>query len=340
MAVLDVLNKRVFPVRFFSGTRRNPGRLRVGVTATGWGFLGLMLCGFLMSVNFSNNLIFAMTFLLAGIALVGWWQTRSNLRGLELGDWRCDAVFARQQVVYRLPVNNPSTMKRYGLGLVAQESGDGKRSRSRKDHKYFFTTGNQSASLSEPEITLPARKQKEVVLMRTAPCRGMLAGSHAALRSRFPLGLFDADLYVGALPECLVYPTPGGDQPLPDNARGQQAHLQRESDNYTDMRRYAPGDPPSRIAWQALARFDELYLKEFDGAEGKPALWFTWDAVQATGVEDKLSQLCRWVLQSHDKGREYGLDIPGIKIEPAIGEAHLRQCLSTLALYGNPERRS
>ena len=103
------------------------------------------------------------------------------------------------------------------------------------------------------------------------------------------------------------------------------------------MRRYTPGDPLSRIHWKALARFDELYTKEFDGAQGQPALWLRWDDVKAAGIEEKLSQLCRWIVEAHAQNREYGLEIPGTKIDPADGESHQQSCLVALALYEENE---
>ncbi len=311
MDLFGLLRWQNYQVHLFNSKERCVGALRMRLTAPGCGFIGLMLCGFLMSVNFSNNLIFAMTFLLFGIASVGWWQTRSNLRGLEVGGWRCEPVFAGQQVVYHLMVNNSSRMERYGLGAISLE---------------FDGNG---------ETAIPAQGQVEVTLTRHTATRGLLATAPASLHSCFPIGLFQANLATKELPECLVYPTPTGIESLPDQAQGQQAHMRRESGSFTDMRRYAPGDPPSRIAWKALARTDEVYTKEFDGAEGQPALWLTWDAVQAGGVEQKLSQLSRWVLDAHRQGREYGLDIPETQIAPASDDTHQRRCLRALALYGH-----
>jgi uncharacterized protein (DUF58 family) len=284
--------------------------LRARLTPAGCGFLGLMLCGFLMSINFSNNLIFAMTFLLAGIALVGWWQTRANLRGLDFGKWRCNPVFAGQKVVYTLAVKNSLQQGCYGL------------------------RGVSSDSKTDQETSIPTVDQAELTLQRSSGSRGLLQSIPAFLCSVFPLGLFQGRLHTGVLPECLIYPSPKGEEPLPDQQSGQQAHQRRESGSFTDIRRYAPGDSPSRIAWQALARTDELYTKEFDGAQGYPALWLCWDNVAAPGVEQKLSQLCRWVLDAHRQDREYGLELPGFRISPAKEEIHQRLCLRALALYG------
>jgi uncharacterized protein (DUF58 family) len=292
----------------FSSRRRN--RLRMRLAPAGWGFLGLIGCGFLLSINFSNNLIFAMTFLLIAIALVGWHFTRANLSGLHAADWRADPVFAGQTAVFRLQVENRGSQDRYGLRVAAAGAHGGE------------------------EHQLRPGARIEMTLRRETVARGPLPRLAAAMHSAFPLGLFEARLGVGELPVCLVYPAPLGAQPLPERQSNRNAHQLKESGSYTDMRRYAPGDPLSRVSWKALARFDELYTKEFDGGQGQAALWLRWSDVRGTAVEDKLSQLCRWVLDAHRLGREYGLELPGAVIAPAGDEIHLRRCLEALALHG------
>lgn len=308
--IIERLNK---PVSVSAEPKRM--RVKMRLTPSGWGFLGLIFCGFLMSVNFSNNLIFAMTFLLISIALVGWYHTRVNVKGLLLADWKAEPVFAGQRAVYRMGVENRGRMGRHGLTVRAKNSVDG------------------------DESHLADNEKKDMVLERTANERGILAPIQSLLCSSFPLGIFEARMTAGVLPECLVYPVPVGDQPIPEQSAGGLAHLQAESGTYTDMRRYSPGDPMSRISWKVFAKFDELYTKEFDGAQGQPALYLRWDDVYVSGTEQKLSQLCRWVLDAHKKNREFGLELPGTTIEPANEEPHLLDCLRALALFGKTEQK-
>lgn len=303
-------------IRSLSLPLRRPRRaakaktLRMRLAPAGWGFLGLIACGFLLSINFSNNLIFAMTFLLIAIALVGWYFTRVNLGGLVVADWRVEPVFVGQQAMYHMQVENRAGQDRFGLCVQAPGIAGGE------------------------ERSLAAGARVEMVLRRPATTRGPLPRLAASVCSAFPLGLFNALLGCGDLPSCLVYPAPQGAQPLPEDQSNRQAHQHKEAGSYTDMRRYAAGDPLSRISWKALARFDELYTKEFDGGQGKAALWLRWNDVRVTAVEDRLSQLCRWVVDAHRQGREYGLELPGRVLPPAHEETHLHHCLEALTMYG------
>jgi len=306
------------PVSLASFRRKKPGlhQIRMRLTPAGWGLLALIVVEFLLSVNFSNNLIFAMTFLLVSIALIGWYYSRMNLTKIKLSDWKCSPVFAGQEALYTLGIENRSSTVRHSLRPVATGS---------TQSKEFHLSGKQVAETS---------------LRRPTLVRGLLDSLDTDISSHFPLGIFGTRLHAGPLPELLVYPAPTGNQVLPDNTAGSNAHLRVESGSYTDMRRYAPGDPLSRISWKAFARFDELYTKEFDGAAGQPALWIRWQDVHAPGVEEKLSQLCRWVLDAHKKHCDYGLELPGKTFGPACEESHLRECLSALALYGGSDSQS
>jgi uncharacterized protein (DUF58 family) len=59
-----------------------------------------------------------------------------------------------------------------------------------------------------------------------------------------------------------------------------------------------------------------------------------WDMFPALGIEQRLSHLCYWVLAFEVRNEEYGLRIPGVVIEPAVGEAHRDKVLKELAVYG------
>lgn len=292
---------------------RTKQSIALRLTGSGVGFLALMFCAFLISVNFSNNLIFAMTFLLLAIALLAAYHTWNNMRGLKLGEWSCTPVFAGQKVAYHLAVSNDSVGTSHGIYAS---------SKSVSDAKEFHMAKGENCQVS---------------LEFEAPQRGRLASQKTMLLSCFPFGIFRAKRVAGYLPECLVYPSPKGQQALSDKSVGYEAHLREESGSFKDIRRYSPGDSMSHIHWQAFAKFDEVYTKEFDGAEGEPAMYLRWDDVLANGVEEKLSQLCRWVLDLNKQNREYALLMPNCTIEPASGELQLRRCLEALALYGEEE---
>jgi uncharacterized protein (DUF58 family) len=49
--------------------------------------------------------------------------------------------------------------------------------------------------------------------------------------------------------------------------------------------------------------------------------------------ETRLRLLCRYVLLAAQRGENYGLRLPGIELEPGLGDLHMHRCLAALARY-------
>jgi uncharacterized protein (DUF58 family) len=62
--------------------------------------------------------------------------------------------------------------------------------------------------------------------------------------------------------------------------------------------------------------------------------WLEWAALEGLDDETRLSQLCQWVLTADAQRRRYGLRLPDIEIDPALGEQHRIRCLRALAAFG------
>ena len=54
-------------------------------------------------------------------------------------------------------------------------------------------------------------------------------------------------------------------------------------------------------------------------------------------VEDKLSQLCYWLLEANKQATQYQLEMPNHVVEFNQGNTHLHECLTVLALWGNSD---
>jgi uncharacterized protein (DUF58 family) len=103
-------------------------------------------------------------------------------------------------------------------------------------------------------------------------------------------------------------------------------------DDFAGLRRYHPGDSSRHIDWKAVARGHEILTKQFTDTTGDE-IWLDWDLLQNLDPEQRLSQLCQWVLDLHRSNCNYGLKLPDCRIEPGRGEAHKHECLTRLALF-------
>lgn len=293
-------------------------RIYILPTRQGYAFALLLFLLFLWSINYSNSMGFAFTFLLAAVALNTMWQAHDNLLGLVVHADGAEPVFAGQDARFAFRLENPRRTLRCGVALQWRD----------REPTYADIPANGSVSVS---LTVPAEK------------RGWLRPGHIRVLTRFPLGLFQSWSWVAFETAALVYPQPRGRQPLPAALAGQSGsglnELGSGSEDYAGFRQYAPGDSPRRIAWKAATRTEQLLVKRFID-QARPELWLDWWRVGIEAQEPRLEQLCQWMLKAENDGHEYGLRLPGLKLPPSRGEPHRRRCLEALALFDRGDAKA
>jgi uncharacterized protein (DUF58 family) len=189
-------------------------------------------------------------------------------------------------------------------------------------------------------VTVPKGGQCTVNLGTAATRRGLLTAPRLMLRTRYPMGLWQAWSRPDLAMRCLVYPQPqlcalpANAQRLPDVSQGQQvAARQAGVDDFLGLRSYQAGDSRRRIAWQSLARGQGLKTKQFV-REAESQILLSFDQFPGQTPEAVLSCLCFQVLQLSRRRQAVGLKLPGqAVIKPGQGEAHKHSLLQALALY-------
>lgn len=288
-------------------------RVYIFPTTAGFAFAVLILGLLIGALNYNNNLGYLLTFILSGLGIAAILHTYRNLTGLRLRVGHAPAVFAGSVARFELWLENPTATARYSLTLTNPES---------QQHHDVLAGGEVRAELS-----------------RFARQRGRLALGPAVLSTHFPLGLLQAWAHLDLAADCLVYPEPKGEMPLPAPnalaAAGTLASGDGEED-FAGLRPYQLGDSPRRIHWPAWARNEQLWVKSFATTQGHWR-WLDFQQVPEPDPEARLRQLCRWVLSAEADGLAYGLRLPGLEIPPARGPAHLHHCLEALARHGTPQ---
>ena len=286
---------------------------RIFILPTGSGLLFafvllLMLTG---SINYTLSLGFVLTFLLGSLAISAMLHTFRNLAGLRITAARTPPVFAGDFAHFRICINNPTSTARYSVALT----------RDKRDVAI---------------VDVPAESATITTAAVAAPRRGLLQPGRLTLFTRFPVGLFYAWSYIDLDTHCMVYPRPAAPGlPLPplSAAARDGAGLAQGNDDFAGLRQYHPGDSPRHIAWKAAARGRGLLTKQFVGrAAGELKLTLELPP-RDLGLEDKLSQLARWVLDAHAGGLAYALELPRAAVPAGTGEAHRDRCLEALALF-------
>ncbi len=290
----------------FPGTRRvAEGLPRPSLRPTAAGFFWLLAVVALIAtaINYGNNLVFALAFLLLAVWLQSAWQSRQLVHQL---DWRPNvpgAVFAGEALAIDGRLHNGKPAASVALQAARQPGAESR----------FDASGE-----AQPGLLLPTAQRGEIIV------------ADLALVSVWPLGLWRARRPVPAS-KAIVYPRPAGELPLP-TGNPQPAHRQAATDDFQGLRGYAPGDSPRRINWRVFSRRDELAVNCFDGDAGGEALWLSWEQTVGDG-ETRIGQLAAWVLAAEHAGREYGLRLPGHALPPARSRNHRDRCLQCLALF-------
>jgi len=268
------------------------------------------LVALVAGANYANGMAYGLAFLMAAIALVAMLHTHRNLSGLRVAAGAAPPVYAGQNAVFAIRLFNEGGPERIAIRLEA----DG----------------------AHTELALAAGETGVGSLAFRAPRRGYLALPAVTVHTRFPLGLWrvwSRRLALGG--RCLVYPRPAAPGVVPLDGRrppGTESGTTLEGDDFAGLREYRLGDAAQHIAWKAAARGQGLYTKQFAGGAPRER-WLEWDAFPGLEPEERLSVLCRLVLEADESGQAYGLRLPTVAVEPSHGPAHRDRCLECLALF-------
>lgn len=288
-------------------------RKTIYVLPTRYGFIfGFILFVMLMgAINYSNSMGFLLTFLLAGIALTAMLYSYRNLSGLVITARKANSVYAGDIAVFSLMMSDTNDQAAFAIQYGTNRK------------KPFITDINTS---SQATISIPIQTTK----------RGLCELVPIRLWTEFPLGLFHIWSWVHLDMTLTVYPRPAGKPLTFLMSNCNNGNIQQNTSNHDDyagMRKYQYGDSPKHIAWKAVAKGHDLLTKQFSGYTTNE-IWLDWHSLPSLDTEQRLSQLCLWVLEANRSHLSYGLKLPCQVLEPAMGDRHKHICLEALALYG------
>jgi uncharacterized protein (DUF58 family) len=286
------------------------GRIYILPTALGIVYAAMLFAMLLGGMNYGNNMGLALTFLLAGIGLVAMHHCHGTLSGLGLKLVATEAGFAGDKVAFQLLLDNAAVAARPRIEISTDRA-------------------------STHVVDVPAVSSTPVTLAVPSERRGRLRLERFVVATRHPLGLFRAWAVVHPGYSAVVWPRPAQRGAAPPGVEtdtgGAQDRAQGDED-FAGLRPFQPGDSLRRIAWKAYARGQGLHTKQYAGTDVTSHV-FDWDSLAGLDAESRLSQLCRWVLDAHERGEAFGLRLPDTWIPPNIGTAHRQHCLNSLALF-------
>jgi uncharacterized protein (DUF58 family) len=296
------------------------GQRRVFIlpTRSGMGYAALLILLFIGSINYNLSMGYALTFVLAGCALIAMQLTFRNLAYLYLAPGRASPVHAGEEAEFELHLSNRRRHARYAvwLGFI----GDGLPAR-------------------EQPFDIPAEGLCPVLLQAPTSCRGWLPVPRIRLHTSFPLGLLCAWSYWQPELKVLVYPHPeehAPPLPVADTLQSDD-HGAGGQDDFAGVRPYQAGDSMKRLAWRQIARLGSegvLVSKHFEGGAATELRLDFATLPAEMDIEARLSRMTRWVIEAEARGLPYAFRLADVSYPAALGGAHREACLRALALYG------
>lgn len=288
----------------------NQKRIFIFPSRSGWGFIAVAILLLLIGVNYENNLLHAVAFLLLSIFVVSIIHTYGNLSGIKVTAIKGYPCFAGEQAEFELRL-----------------SASGKRER---ENVQLAWKGCQSQT-----VDMIDHSGCTLRLYHPAPERGLLLPRPLLIKSGYPLGLLNVWSWLEVESSAVVYPAPQKSLIPSSLIRSDgEGRLQSHDggEDFAGLEQYHPGMPLRHVAWKAYARGQGMHAKTFH-AEVDERVWLDWEELAGMPTEIRLSCLCYLVLQLEKQGEHYGLKLPGKRFEPDRGKNHRQGLLTALALF-------
>ncbi|MDE2047593.1 MAG: DUF58 domain-containing protein [Betaproteobacteria bacterium] len=297
-------------------TRLGQRNIYILPTRAGLLYAALLLALLVGSINYQLNLGYLLTFMLAGVGVMGMHVTHRNLRGLDIALQPPEPAYAGGSARLRVVLSTDDT-PRYGISL-----------RSGQSH-LATVVDVVPGDAAVAELAMPV------------PQRGLQPVARIAIESRFPLGLWRAWSHwrpEGAAAQVLVYPQPEAHAPrLPDAqpaGRGDAAarHRQATQGEFDGVRPYRSGDALKRVVWKKFAKADELVSRD-DLAQVRSEVVLDLQQCGVRQTEPALSRLTAWVQACDRAELPFELRLGDHTLACGQGHAHTQTALRALALF-------
>ncbi len=291
--------------------KNNNWRLKFTGFGATWLLATLVL--FIMAANYSNNLLLFIALVLLATSLNTTWITWLNIRQLTVNTLQLEPIFAQHKASIKVQLSNGKGKLTPGVSIALTDP----------------AFSNNLAS----ELPLSTEKLINANIAIKPLKRGCFTLNSLQLSCNYPIGLWRWQKNTNSEAKLWVYPAPQGKQALPKPKAKQGTYLKREQGDFSHVRTYQRGDSLNHIAWKQMARTGEVMTKEFDGGEGLRQTILSLQDTKQPDIEARLSQLCQWILDCHQRQLKYALELPKQTIAAAQGEAHKEVCLQALAQY-------
>ena len=315
-----------------------------------WLVFGPILgCMWLAAVNYANNLVYAILYLVGSLSLISIFHTWRNLSLVEVEHIRVYPAFVGEDVQVDIFLRVPGRQPVYGLTLsrVNDEAGLPRRSLFQWLWRHYIEGAEEESVWAKRPLSLTIRGEGNTLRIEPgdscategvfpAVRRGMYRLDMVQIKSAYPFGLFWASFNVAVNAEYFIYPKPKGTEDWPELRSGGEngsPFSQKPGDDFYGVRPYTPAESLRHVDWKAYARGRPLSVKQFTGG-GSLELWLDASSMERMPLEDRLSQLALWIVNAEKAEIPYALKLGRTTLSLGLGPTQSRRALETLAVAG------
>lgn len=271
-------------------------------------FIGIMVLNFILGINYQNNLILAVSYIMAVLLIVSLLSGYINFNrlGLKLLSVNDNYEGALTDAIVELE----STKERYNIIIRHINTGS-------------EVTINEVFKNTIAHVTLPYK-------------RGVYTIEKFKITSHFPFGLVTVWSYLHSNKTLHVYP-------LPKEEKAQINHIitgtdgdsnvndVQAIDEFNELKPYQQGMSLNKVSWRHFAKNQQLLVKDYT-SEQSVSVGFDFDLMTGN-VEERLSKLCFLVVEASNNQQPFALKLPNETVAIGSGQSHRVKCLEILSEY-------
>ncbi|WP_166109057.1 DUF58 domain-containing protein [Pseudoalteromonas sp. Z9A5] len=280
-------------------------------SSLGWYFVIVAILNFIMGINYQNNLILIMAYLMFVVIIISVLMGYSNAKGLTVTFKSVFPSFSPQKPSSQFILQSPTICQ--SVSLTYQ--------------------GELQTQVHSDEVN---NKPQTITLNLPYSHRGQYAFERIKIASNYPFGLVTVWSYIQLQSETFVYPSL--EQVLSDehvSALDEQSDsgIAKEagSEEFESLIPHLPEMGLQRISWKHYAKTQQLLVKEFVDFKTANAL-FDFKLMHGD-TEQRLSQLCFLVCEATEQNTPFMLKLPNKTLNTNTGQHHKQQCLELLSAF-------
>ncbi|MEJ6473770.1 DUF58 domain-containing protein [Pseudoalteromonas piscicida] len=274
-------------------------------------FIAVALLNFILGINYQNNLILAVSYLMVVMMIAALFLGFFNLNKTNVRYLGVHANFSPYSANIKLKVASNTEIQ--SLRLLSQ----------------YDTSAMHIQTISG---------EKVVELKAVNLSRGVYEIGEIKIQSYFPFGLIRTWSYIKPDDQFHIYPTPipAGDQQHnygQSNNNEQGAINNALSPEFDHLSAYQNGMSLSRVSWKHYAKTEQMLVKQ-NAPESADLDEVILDySALSGGKEERLSKLCTMVLDADKQQAKYALLLQQYRIPFGKGDAHKLSCLEALSEF-------